>query len=176
MSEPDNLEEQKLKLEERKLKLEEYKLWVEDLSRISARRGTRTTIYVTVNSIALTAIALFLRGIDPDEMQRWTLMSLFPFLVIGITACLAWRQSGIAYRRLASLRVYILREIEELPEMNLSVKAFHAEDELYPREEFGEADPRKGINYADLDLWLPTVLLAIYIVFYIGLSTFILGA
>jgi hypothetical protein len=176
MSEPDKLEEQRLKLEERKLKLEEYKLWVEDLSRMSDRRGNRTAIYVTINSFVFTAIALFLRDIDPDGPQRWMLLYLSPFLVIGICTCLVWHQTVISYLRLVRLRINVLREIEKLPEMNLSVKMYHAEDELYPQEQVGQVKPRNGLHFSNVEIWLPIALLSIYIILYVWMIVMVIEA
>ena len=51
-----------------------------------------------------------------------------------------------------------LREMETLPAMSGSVRIFHREDDLYPRDDEGNMLPGKGLSFSDLEARLPQVL------------------
>lgn len=142
-------------------KFEEYKLFVEDTARFSERRQKVGSTYVAVNSIILSAIALIVK--DIGLTTRWQALVVIPLLVAGIAICLSWRQLILNYKELVNLRIKNLRAIEELPEMIGSFRMYHTEDELYP-----PGEPRKGLNFSDLERWLPWIFLGLYILFLIG--------
>jgi hypothetical protein len=148
-------------------KFEEYKLFVEDTARFSERRQKVGSTYVAVNSIILSAIAFLVK--DSGFTGRWQLLVVIPLLMAGLTICLSWRQLILNYKKLVNLRIDRLRAMEKLPEMESSSKMYHAEDELYPRDDQGKREPRKGLNFSDkglnfsdLERQLPWVFLALY--------------
>jgi hypothetical protein len=154
-------------------KFEEYKTFVEDTARFSERRQKVTNTYVTVNSIILSAIALLVK--DIGLAAQWQAVVVIPLLVTGITICLSWRQLILNYKELVNLRIDRLREMEELKEMEGSLRMYHAEDNLYPRTTQGELKPgkglnfsNKGLNFSDLEHQLPWVFIALYGIFLIG--------
>jgi hypothetical protein len=154
-------------------KFEEYKLFIEDTARFSERRQRVGSTYVAVNSIILSAIAFLVK--DSGLTGRWQLLVVIPLLVAGITICLSWRQLILNYKRLVNLRIDRLRAMEDLPEMEGGSKMYHAEDELYPRDEQEKPEPGeglnlsdKGLNFSDLELQLPWVFLALYGIFFLG--------
>jgi hypothetical protein len=147
-------------------KFEEYKLFIEDTARFSERRQKAGSTYVAVNSIILSAIALIVK--DSGLTGRWQLFVAIPLLVAGIAICSSWIQLILNYKKLVNLRIGKLREIEKLPEMSSSSQMYHAEDELYPRDEQDEIKPRKGLNFSDLERWLPWIFLVLYALFLIG--------
>jgi hypothetical protein len=159
-------------------KFEEYKLFIEDTARFSERRQKVGSTYVAVNSIILSAIAFLVK--DSGFTGQWQLLVVLPLLVAGITLCLSWRQLILNYKRLVNLRIDRLRIMEDLPEMEGSSRVYHAEDELYPRDEQEEREPReglnfteKGLNFSDLERQLPWVFLALYGMFLIGVVVLI---
>jgi hypothetical protein len=159
-------------------KFEEYKLFVEDTARFSERRQRVGRTYVAVNSIILSAIALLVK--DSGLTGRWQLLVVLPLLVAGIAICLSWRQLILNYKKLVNLRIDRLRAMEDLEEMEGSSRIYHAEDELYPRDEQEKPEPRKGLNFSDkglnfsdLERQLPWVFLALYGVFLIGVVVLI---
>jgi hypothetical protein len=154
-------------------KFEEYKLFIEDTARFSERRQKVGSTYVAVNSIILSAIAFLVK--DSGFTGRWQLLVVLPLLVAGITICLSWRQLILNYKELVNLRIDRLREMEELKEMEGSLRMYHAEDNLYPRTTQGELKPgkglnfsNKGLNFSDLEHQLPWVFIALYGIFLIG--------
>lgn len=145
-------------------KFEEYKLFVEDCARFTERRQTISNTYLTVNSLLLAAIGLLIK--DVGARGIWLLL---PLVAAGIAVSLWWRQLIHKYKALVGLRIDTLREMEELPEMAESVKMYHVEDKLYPRDAEGKMIPGEGLNISDLEVRLPWLFLVLYSLFGIGL-------
>ncbi|HEY77185.1 MAG TPA: hypothetical protein G4O00_13595 [Thermoflexia bacterium] len=142
---------------------EEYKLFVEDTARLSDRRQTVTNTYITVNSLLLGAISFLIR--DAASGQWWGLVLSFPLLAAGIAVSCFWRQFIHKYKTLIGLRIDTLREMEELPGMENSIRMYHVEDAIYPRDKDGKMIPGEGLNFSDLERRLPTVFLILYILY-----------
>jgi len=149
-------------------KFEEYKLFVEDTARFTDRRQTVTNIYVAVNTIMLSAVALL---VTQAGLQRW-LMAVAGFTVLagGISVCLFWRQLIDKYKKLVALRIDELRKMEELPEMSGCQRMYHAEDRLYPRDAQGRGVPGRMRAFSDLERQLPHVFIVLYAIFALGLA------
>ena len=148
-------------------KFEEYKLFVEDSARFTERRQAFSNTYVTVNSLLLAAIGLLIKDLGGQGI--WTLLLPLPLVVAGVAVSLWWRQLIHKYKALVGLRIEALREMEELPEMAESVKMYHVEDKLYPRDAEGKMVPGEGLNFSDLEVRLPWLFLVLYSLFGIGL-------
>jgi len=146
-------------------KFEEYRLFVEDTARLSERRQTISNTYVAVNSLLLAAIGLLIK--DLGVRGIWTLLLPLPLVVAGIAVSLWWRQLIYRYKLLVNLRIDTLRVMED--EMPGSVKMYHVEDKLYPRDAEGRLIPGQGLNFSDLEVRLPWLFLTLYSFFGIGL-------
>ncbi len=144
---------------------EEYKLFVQDTARLSDRRQTVTNTYVAVNSLLLGAISFLLR--DAAKGQWWGLLLALPLLIAGIVISRFWGQFIYKYKTLIGLRLDTLRSMENQPEMSGSVRMYHVEDAIYPRDEDSQMIPGRGLNISDLEKRLPTVFLALYIIYLI---------
>jgi hypothetical protein len=116
-------------------KFEEYKLFVEDTARLSERRQAISNTYVAINSLLLAAIGLLIK--DLGVRGLWTLP--LPLVIAGIAVSLWWRQLIHKYKALVGLRIDTLRAMED--EMPGSVKMYHIEDKLYPRDAEGRLIP-----------------------------------
>jgi 8-oxo-dGTP pyrophosphatase MutT (NUDIX family) len=148
-------------------KFEEYKLFVEDTARFTDRRQTVTNIYVAINTVLLSGVALLVDG----GLENWVmLLAAEAILVGGIAVCLFWRQLIHKYKALVGLRIRELRRMEELPEMVGCHQMYHAEDELYPRDEDGEMIKGQGLNISDLERRLPWAFIVLYVVFGAGIA------
>ncbi|MHC4332587.1 MAG: RipA family octameric membrane protein [Planctomycetota bacterium] len=148
-------------------KFEEYKLFVDDTARFTERRQTVSNIYVGVNSLLLAAIGLLIK--DLGARCLWTLVLPLPLIAAGIAVSLWWRQLIRKYKMLVGLRISTLREMED--EMPESVKMYHGEDNLYPRDEDGKMIPGKGLNFSDLEARLPMLFVVLYCIFGVGSLT-----
>ncbi|MGB9872948.1 MAG: RipA family octameric membrane protein [Anaerolineae bacterium] len=145
---------------------EEYKLFVEDTARLSDRRQTVTNTYIAVNSLLLGAISFLIR--DAAGGRWWGLLLAFPLLVSGVIVCCFWRQFIIKYKTLIGLRIDTLRDMEDRPGMEGSVRMYHVEDAIYPRDEHGKMIPGRGLNFSDLEKRLPVLFLVLYVLYAAG--------
>ena len=147
-------------------KFDEYKFFIEDTARLTERRQTVTNIYVAVNTILLSAVALLVKDAG---LQRWAIAAAtIMLLVAGIVICLFWRQLITRYKRLIGLRLDELRKMEELPEMAGCQRMYHAEDKLYPRDAQGNMLKTRGrLDFSDLERQLPNVFIILYGLFLI---------
>jgi hypothetical protein len=151
-------------------KYDEYKLFVEDTARFTERRQTISNIYITVNSLLLAAIGLLIKDLCAKGV--WIILLPLPLVVAGFAVSLWWRQLIRKYKALIGIRIGKLREMEN--DFSGSIKMFHCEDILYPRNDQGEMIPGKGLNFADHEARLPILFMVLYILFGIGLLMFFL--
>lgn len=141
-------------------KFEEYKMLVEDTARITDRRKAESNLFTTINSIFLTAVAILLKD---SGLQSWSITAgSIVIVAAGITISRTWENMIDNYRKLSKLRFQVLWEMEEndLPD---SVKIYHREQELYPRDEDGKQVVSKGL-FADTEKRLPRVFMSLYII------------
>ena len=141
-------------------KFEEYKMLVEDTARITDRRKAESNLFTTINSIFLTAVAILLKD---SNLQSWSITAgSIVIVAAGITISRTWENMIDNYRKLSKLRFQVLWEMEEndLPD---SVKIYHREQALYPRDEEGKQVVTKGV-FADTEKRLPRVFMSLYII------------
>lgn len=141
-------------------KFEEYKMLVEDTARITDRRKAESNLFTTINSIFLTAVAILLKD---SGLQSWSITAgSIVIVAAGITISRTWENMIDNYRKLSKLRFQVLWEMEEndLPD---SVKIYHREQELYPRDEDGKQVVSKGL-FADTEKRLPRVFMSLYVI------------
>jgi hypothetical protein len=147
-------------------KFEEYKLFVEDTARFTDRRQTVSNLFVAVNSILLVAIGLIVK--DLGVRGAWMLLMTLPLVVAGIAVSLWWRQLIHKYKVLVGLRIDTLRKMEGQPGMAESVKMYHLEDTLYPRDQEGNMIPGQGLNFSDREAMLPNLFIVLYALYGVG--------
>ncbi|CAN2040336.1 Small integral membrane protein [Candidatus Magnetomoraceae bacterium gMMP-15] len=85
--------------------LEMYKLYVEMTDRISQRRQTANTWFLTINTALLTVVGVFLsKGIDP---------AFFIFVALaGMINCSLWRRLILSYKQMNKGRFDVIHAIE----------------------------------------------------------------
>ena len=151
-------------------KFNEYKMFVDDTARFTDRRQNVSNLYVTVNSLILTAIAFLVK--DANLQQIWVLFFSIPLIVAGHYVSSWWKQLLNKYKLLNRLRFDILWEMEEDDELNGIKQVYHREsEELYPRDEQGNIIDGKGLNFSDLENKLPDLFIKLYI--YAAVAVFI---
>ena len=144
-------------------KLGEYKLFVEDTARFTEQRRSLSNKFVAVNLALLGSAGVLLKEVNSTKL--WMALLPLPLIVAGIFVCVWWRQLIFKYKKIVGFRIDILREIEEHPGMADSIKMYHREDELYPRDEEGRSMEGIGLNFSDLESRLPTLFAVLYVVF-----------
>ncbi|GAC1388252.1 MAG: hypothetical protein NVSMB33_17860 [Ktedonobacteraceae bacterium] len=143
-----------------KVKMEEYSLFVEDTARFSERRQTVTNTYITVNGAIAGLITFLIK--DSGLTNWWLVVAIWPLIGFGITVCYYWQQLIRKYKELVSWRLKVLRKMEtKLPD---SVRMYHREDELYPRDLQDNAIAGRGLNFSDLESRLPWLFISLYII------------
>lgn len=88
--------------------LEQYKLYVEMADRISQRRGTANTFFLTINALAATIMGVL--WADPPSAPVWFLA--FP-LIILVGICGAWFAIVHSYRQLNAGKWRVVGALEE---------------------------------------------------------------
>lgn len=140
--------------------LEQYKMYVEMADRISARRNSANTFFLSINSTILASIAFLFDKIQLIE-PRWVI--IFPILSILIL-CLVWWWLLTSYRKLNSAKYKVVGQLEaKLP------SSPYWSAEWY---ELGEGkDPKKYLPLTAIEKWIPVVfgityiMIVIYIIF-----------
>ena len=141
-------------------KFDEYKFLVDDTARITDRRQNTSNTYITINSILLAAITFLF---TEKDIQVFVLIAVAVIIMfIGLLICTAWKNEIDGYRNLLSVRFDVLREMEEHPEMADSVKVYHREDILFPRDENGKIISTKGV-FSKVERSLPQIFMGLYV-------------
>lgn len=142
-------------------KFEEYKMFIEDTARFTERRQNTSNLYVTINSLILTAIVFVVKDLGADPLSR--LLLLLPVITAGIFVSLWWRQLIKKYKALVGFRIDMLRKMEEKDDLVGIEKMYHAEDKLYPRDAQDNMIKGAELNFSDLEARLPTLFIILYI-------------
>lgn len=128
-----------------------YPLIWRETSTISDRRQTANTLYLSVNSILLGAIALLAQQ---SKLQSISLLILEVFVAIaGLLISTRWNRVLAKYQSLLKVRYKTLSEIEAMPGFPGAVKMFTIEDQ-HP-ETWG---------YSAIEQFLPRTFTWLYVV------------
>lgn len=88
--------------------LEQYKIYVEMADRISARRATANTFFLTLNTSVFTVFGVFWSA--KPHLVSWFL--IFPLLAL-IGECAAWFYLVRSYRQLNTAKYEVFGALEE---------------------------------------------------------------
>jgi len=126
---------------------DQYKLYVDLADKISARRATTNSFYLTANSFLFVAIGiLFSNGLE---------VVVPIILLIGVFVSVSWWLLIIYYRNLNSSKYKVINEIEKkLPVMGLQI-----EYEIYKIQ---KTKFRRVKSLTSIEQWLPISLLIMY--------------
>lgn len=136
---------------------EEYEIFLEWVNKLTERRQTATTIYLSVNTAIVGVIAFLLRDYP---LSGWIQQASVPVLLVsGVIACDLWRRLITQYSALIGWWYEQLRGLEEaMPESN---KLLTREYQVLYLEERGKT--RIGLTRYETRLtWLFTVLYAAF--------------
>jgi hypothetical protein len=140
--------------------LEQYKLYVEMADRVSARRGSANTFFLTLNTTAVTAIGVLWSA--QLRESKWILTFLFAGLIVE---CLAWFWLLRSYRQLNSAKYAVVAVMEE----RLPASPYWSAEWVA----LGEGrDPTRYWPLSHIEQWIPSLFAIIYIFgFILGLAT-----
>lgn len=144
-------------------KFEEYKFFAESTQYLSERRQAATQTYLTVNT-AIFAVLGFL--VKDAGFRGWGLVLVsLPLFLVGVAACLIWYRIITQYKALIGWRYEQLMAIERSQPM----EGCH---QFYVKEWEDFFKPRQGkewFGFSRLEIWLPRLFLALYLLYAIGL-------
>ncbi len=139
--------------------LEQYKIYVEMADRVSSRRGTANSFFLTLNTTLLALIGGLAHGLK--QGQVWILIGP----LCGLLAqCLAWYLTLSSYRQLNSAKYLVIGSLEErLPASPWWKAEWKALGE--------RRDKAMYWPITKLELWLPWVFALAYVMLFIVLLT-----
>lgn len=137
-------------IEEKEILLEQYKLYVEMADKISERRSSVNTFFLTANSIILTVISI--NGFDIAKFS-WLITA------VGLILSYTWYYLLQSYKLLNSGKFRVVHKIEQKLPLNLYA---------FEWEILGEGKDRaKYWPISHIEKILPALFAIIYIVFQI---------
>jgi hypothetical protein len=141
-----------------------YQIFLEQANKLTERRQSVTTTYLTVNGALIGVVALLLKDVKITELAQ--IASVLVLLIAGIIACALWRRIIIQYSMLLRWWYEQLRRLEDT--MSSDHRLLTREyQELYAAE---SSKARVGLTRYETRLtWVFT---ALYII--LGVAAFFL--
>lgn len=132
--------------------IEQYKLYVEMADRISSRRLTASSFFLSINT-ALISILGFIK-LDREVININYLVLLMGFC--GMILSYLWYRLTRSYRDLNSGKFRVIHKIEEL----LPIRPYEEE-----WNQLGEGkDRKKYLPFTHIEVYVPWVFLGIYLI------------
>lgn len=128
--------------------LEQYKLCVEMADRISARRSTANTFFLTLNTLVIGALSAC--------AEKFSRLSVIVVCIAAIVLCYVWKRLINSYRQLNTAKYTVIGEFEKrLP----TSPYWSAEWNV-----LGEGkDPKKYKQLTAVEKWVPIVFMCLYL-------------
>ncbi|MHA1245326.1 MAG: RipA family octameric membrane protein [Candidatus Heimdallarchaeota archaeon] len=138
---------------------DQYKLYVEMADRISARRATTNSFYLTANSFLFVALGILMSN---------DLVAVVPIiLIVGIFVSISWWLLIIYYKNLNSSKYKVINAIEE----KLPVKGLFAEWQISKAQ---DKPLKKSRGLTFIEQWIPISLLCLYSIALIIISVILI--
>jgi hypothetical protein len=134
--------------------MEQYKLYVEMADRVSDRRSTANTFFLTANTLLVSvfgAIASKDAGLSSDSMRIWFIL----FALSGLAFSLAWFFIVKSYRQLNEGKFKVIGEIEK----SLPLAPYKAEWIALGKGK----EPKLYRPLTDIERFAPSIFSIIYI-------------
>src|SRR5713226_9471659 len=131
--------------------LEQYKLYVEMADRISARRQTANSFFLSINT-AIVALLGYLRAAHQTgaEQVYWLVAAA------GIVLAYMWYRLVRSYKDLNTAKFNVIHEMEQA----LPLKPYESEWERVGRGK----NPKLYLPFTNVELCVPWVFLALHVV------------
>ena len=138
-------------------RFEEYKFFSDGTQQLAERRQTATEVYLSVNTAIFALIAFLLK--DAGLEGRLLALLTLPLFAVGVFACFVWYKLIYRYKCLIGWRYEQLMAMEKvLPD---SYQMYSKEKEQF----FTTQKGKEKFGFSRLEMWLPQVILALYIVY-----------
>lgn len=133
--------------------LELYRLYVESAEKVSDRRQSANSFYLTLSTAVVTALGAFLHL----ESGPLSFPEIFVgFSVVGLAVSFLWRRSISSYRKLNDAKFRVIHQVEEF----LPVKLYHAE---WAEVGMGK-DKRRYRPFTEVEIAVPWVFIVMHFV------------
>jgi hypothetical protein len=129
--------------------LEQYKLYVEMADRISARRQTANSFFLSINTAIIALIGYINFGSETKASFYW-LVSL-----AGMILCFIWYRLVRSYKDLNSAKFKVIHEIEQ----KLPCAPYDLEWEKAGRGK----DPKLYLPFTHIEIFVPWVFFVIHV-------------
>ncbi len=128
--------------------LEQYKLYVEMADRISARRSTANTFFLTLNTLVLGALSAC--------AEKFSRLSVIMLCIAAIVLCYVWKRLINSYRQLNTAKYAVIGEFEK----NLPASPYWSAE----WNALGEGkDPKKYKQLTAVEKWVPIIFICLYL-------------
>jgi hypothetical protein len=130
---------------------EQYKLYVEMMDKVSERRSTANSFYLTANSLLVTALAGILAVERDIDRPIWLIVPA----IAGVLLALNWYRIIQSYRNLNSHKFKIIHLLES----RLPARLYDAE---WVVAEQGKTD--SYIPLSHIESWIPLIFMGLYVI------------
>lgn len=142
-------------------KFDEYKFFTERVQHRSERRQNASQLYLTINTAIFGIVALLLKD---SGLHGWNLaIATLPLFVVGVLVCVVWMRIIFEFKKVIGWHYDQLREMEKHIE-----GSFHMHIKEWEKF-FKPARNKKGFSFSDLEAWMPSIFIGIYIIYAIGM-------
>src|SRR5512135_1262225 len=142
-------------------KFAEYKLFVESTQHLSERRQAATQTYLSVNTAIFAILALLVKEAG---LKGWYLVGIsFPLFLVGVLACLIWDKIITQYKALIGWRYDQLMAMERGMSGTYQLYVKEWEEFFRPKRE------QEKFGFSRLEVWLPRLFFALYLMYATGL-------
>lgn len=142
-------------------KFDEYKLLYERTEKYSERRQATSQTYLTINTAIFGAVAFLVK--DSGLKGGSLLAAVSPLFIVGILICIIWLSIILNLEKILNWQYNELRGLEK--EMKGDINIFTREN----KEFFDPGQGRRKFSFSLLEAWLPGILIAVYVVYLIGM-------
>lgn len=142
--------------------LEQYKLYVEMADKISERRQSANSFFLTINTVIVSLTTYFtLGGILSDSILLY-----IPISLAGLLICYTWYRLIRSYKDLNTAKFKVIHEIEQ----KLPCAPYGLEWEKVGRGK----NPKLYLPFTHIEIYIPWVFftLHIFVLIFILLKTF----
>jgi hypothetical protein len=131
-----------------------YKIMVASSEALVGRRQAVNTFFLTINSLLLTAVGLFVRAGGHGHI-RLHAAAILVLVTAGFVICVAWRSLIVSFGQLNTGKFKIINEMEK----DLAASIFAAEWEALERGE----NPKVYRTFTSREMFVPFLMGALYL-------------
>jgi hypothetical protein len=130
--------------------LEIYKTYVVSADKISERRQTANSFFLSINTAIIGLVSYFQAGSNEKKFLEFHLL----VSISGILVCYMWHRLVIAYKQINTGKFNVIHQIEQ----KLPLSPYDAEWEVLGRGQ----DPKKYNPFTHVEMLVPLVFLGLH--------------